>query len=94
MPTRPLPSPRVLLLGLVFLARMWASERRFRRHAWARQHHQVATARHLDGMAAELEFRARLCERCASRVPGYRQPRTASGAPAVALSSLGGKHRL
>ena len=61
-PTRPLPRLPALLRGLVFLAQMRASERRFRRHARARQHHQIATARHLEGMAAELQLRVRLCD--------------------------------
>ncbi|CAA2161185.1 hypothetical protein MBRA_06345 [Methylobacterium brachiatum] len=84
-PDRRLPSSRMAARGLLFLIRMWASERRFRRHARARQHHQIATARHLDGMAAELEYRARLCERRLRRRIGYQQPRTASGVPVVRL---------
>ena len=92
-PDRRLPSFRMAARGLLFLVRMWASEWRFRRHTRARQHHQAATARHLDGMAAELEFRAWLCERRACGASGYQQLRTASGAPAVALYSLGKKDR-
>jgi hypothetical protein len=61
-PTRPVPSLRTLLRGLVFLARVRAAERRFRWHARRRQHHQAALGQHLDGMAAEIEFRAWLCD--------------------------------
>ena len=69
-----------------------ASELRFQWHA--RPRHQAATARHLDGMAAELKFRVRLCERRAFSAPGYQQPLTASGVPAVAFDGLAEGERL
>jgi hypothetical protein len=81
-------SLRMMVRGLVFLVRMWASERRFQRHA-RRLRHEDATARHIEGMASEMEFRARLCERRARRGPTRRSARTASGVPAVAVARCG-----
>ena len=63
MPTRPLPSVRMLLLDVLYLARMRASELRFRYHARWRQHHQAAAALHIQGMVDEVTFRTELRER-------------------------------
>lgn len=56
-------SLRMMVRGLVFLARMWASERRFQRHARRRRHHAAEAARHLAGMEAEVRLRTWLCQR-------------------------------
>ena len=55
-------SLRMMMRGLVFLARMWASERRFQRHARRRRHHAAEAARHLAGMEAEVRLRTCLCQ--------------------------------
>ena len=82
-PDRRLPSFRMAVRGLLFLARMWASERRFRRHARRRAEHERRAARYGALMAAEIEFRVRLCRR--RERPEWSPPRTASGVPAVRL---------
>lgn len=56
-------SLRMMVRGLVFLARMWASERRFQRHARRRRQHVAEAARHLAGMEAEVRLRTWLCQR-------------------------------
>jgi hypothetical protein len=53
----------MMVRGLVFLARMHASERRFQRHARRRRHHAAEAARHLAGMEAEVRLRTWLCQR-------------------------------
>ena len=62
-PPRPFLSALALLRELVFLVRMQASERRFRRHDMAWRRYQAAGNRHIEAMATEVEFRTLLCER-------------------------------
>lgn len=82
-PDRRLPSFRMAARGLLFLARMWASERRFRWHARRRVEHERQAARCGQLMVAENEFRTRLCLRRRREESVERPPRTASGVPAV-----------
>ena len=71
--------------GLLFLVWMWASEKRFRRHARRRDALRARAERCGARMAAEVDYREALCRR--HQVRGYAS-RTASGVPAV--SSLDG----
>lgn len=64
-------SLRMMVRGLVFLVRMWASERRFQRHARRRRQHAADATRHLAGMEAEVRLRTWLCQR---REAGVKQP--------------------
>lgn len=79
-------SLRMMVRGLVFLARMWAAEWRFQRHARRRAEHERQAERYGQLMAAEVEFRVRLCLRRVRGKPGWRSSRTASGVPAVRLA--------
>lgn len=78
---RPFLSPRALVRELLFIVRMRTSQRRFRRHDMAWRRHQAAGNRHLAAMAAEVEFRAVLCERNAAARVGAMPLRTASAVP-------------
>jgi hypothetical protein len=90
---RRLPSFRMAARGLLFLVRMWASEWRFRRHARCRAEHERQAARFEQLMAAEVEFRVRLCTRRERGKPGWQPSRTASGVPAVPRIPMQGSGR-